>query len=192
MCWQNGCMRFILPIIFFFSCSSQEVEEAVNTHQVFINGRDQAPLFQAAVPKNWEKIELHKQNIQDTTVPIAEWTTNESIRITIHTFPISEIRIAPMAQIGRWQKQVNPLTFESLTPQAFAGFAGFLWEGENGQKKVMAWTMHLSSAHLYSLSKRGHMQQDVTIKAQGEIHAMNRARKEILSFSRSLEFIDEL
>jgi hypothetical protein len=183
-------MLWLFLLLFFTSCDTHEESPYLLQK---IEGRDRKLLLQAEAPKNWTchppPLDL---DLQDTTRPIMEWGIDREVRITLHTFPIHDKRIPPIAQIQRWQKQLTPLKEHSVSPQAFAGFVGLLFEGDNGTTKFLAWTMQLADPHLYSLADRPQMLQDFTLKAQGTPQAIHRNRIAILTFARSLELIEEI
>ena len=158
-----------------------------------ITGRDgDPPLFVCQPPASWTTVLPAEQNLQDTRVPIMEWSIEGKVRVTLHTFPAIPKRIPPQAQIARWRRQLAPLEKEQITQQSFAGFFGLVWEGENQKTKVLAWSMLLGNEHLYTLWDRPRMQQDWTLKAEGDPASVNSRRDEIFNLARSLEFVDEI
>lgn len=170
---------------------------------------DRPHIYRAIVPANWEcRPLLALESIADTTKPNCEFFIRENgqtIRITIHTFPASDIdkRIPPQAQITRWKKQIaqmDPLS-ASVTPISYGGFGGLRFEGEglvnDIPTKIMGWSMQLAPIYLrqLGLERQPHdrlKQADFTIKAVGPPFMMKQHRSAIEIFAESFELIDEL
>lgn len=197
----------LLLLVFLTGCSQQETPQA--TWQTF-EARDQgepldrAPLYRAKVPAEWiRKDPTQDESIADTMKPISEFLIDGDVRLTIHTFPITDQRIPPQAQINRWKSQFNLLDplMTSTTPQFHDGFIGLFFEAEGqiqGKDTMMlGWSMNLaneyetklrSSSHPLDLKKRA----DYTIKVVGPSLKVAKSRKAILLFANSFELIDEL
>lgn len=145
---------------------------------------------------DWKKIPSDG-SLLDTKLPIGEYTLEEgSIRITLHNFPSRTIedRIPPGAQIARWKKQF-PFIEESSVPQSFSGYVGFLFEANDNNTAVMGWIMQLGPEQYSRLSFPDfpeELRSDVTIKAQGPTHLIQKHRQKIIAFARSFELIQEI
>ncbi len=198
-------------LLHFSSCSNGESVE--NSRWQNIRGRDdktnpRAPIYRAKIPLAWILNDLHRnESITDTTKPLCELLIKEdqeSIRITIHNFPVSNFneRIPPAAQIARWKRQfdfLDPTTI-AVTPQAFGGFCGVVFEGRGQiqglEVAVMGWSMQLGSEHYYALNQLSslskQMQADYTIKAVGNPELIEKHREAILAFARTFELIEEI
>lgn len=171
--------------------------------------RDRPLLYQAFTPLHWlRKDSPETESIKDTTKSICEFYIQEkdqSIRITIHTFPIEKNfpRIPPIAQVSRWKKQfeeADPLSIQVI-PDAHGGFSGLFFEGQGLLKgvltQVMGWSMQLSEFYVRQFTKDqlhfNHRQcADYTIKASGPPELMKKHHADLLAFARSFELIEEL
>ena len=165
------------------------------------------PLYHVRVPLNWVRVEPEThESLLDTTKSICEFYVEEGaqrIRIAIHNFPsqTAEERIPPMAQIARWKRQFETLdlTIQSIVPQSFSGYAGYLYEGKGtvrGQDTTMlGWVLQIGAEHYRMLSRPKfpmEMRSDITIKALGPSTLMVKYRKKIIAFARSFELIEEI
>lgn len=204
---------FCIAILFsLISCSS--VQPSSSNQQLF-SGRDNGQslerpvLYRAFVPSHWIRQDpLETESIADTIKAICEFyirENDESIRLTIHTFPIIQenMHISPQAQIARWKGQFEELELiaTQTLPDAHGGFSGLFFEGQGilqgNATKVLGWSMQLASVYERQLSQGKkpldlNKRADYTIKASGPPHLMDKHRLEILAFARSFELIDEL
>ncbi len=166
-------------------------------------------LYRANVPFTWQRQDPNStESITDTTKAICTFYIpqgEQTIRLTIHTFPIGEAypRIPPQAQIARWKTQFDELDALAtrIQPETRGGFSGLFFEGQGfiqGQaSKVLGWSMQLAAVYERQLSLEKHTldrvkRADYTIKAQGPIELVNQHRAEIVAFAQSFELIDEL
>lgn len=186
-----------LCLIILVSCDPPTAP--INSHYAYVCGRDPTdhPIYRVNVPTGWKRKDLsHIKDKSDTKLPICEFDVDD-IRITIHSFPSysQNDRIPPIAQVERWKKQFQSLENFTTTPQAYSGYAGLLFEGTgrltDGAKHVMGWSMQLASEH-YRLIQDPQQKADFTIKAVGSVDAMNKRRKEIITFARSFELVEEI
>lgn len=200
-------------LIILISCTP--IQPPTPSNQQFFQGRDNRQslerplLYHALVPSHWIRQDpLETESIADTTKAICEFyihVDDESIRLTIHTFPIRQenMRIPPLAQIARWKGQFEELDLiaTQTLPDAHGGFSGLFFEGQGilqgNAIKVMGWSMQLASVYERQLNQGKNSldfnkRADYTIKASGPPHLMNKHRLEILAFARSFELIDEL
>ncbi len=174
---------------------------------------DRNPIYQAVIPENWriDKQSLEQLNF-DTKLPLVEIhivDNQEIIRITVHNFPTESIdeRIPPLAQIQRWKEQfttTDPLS-ETITPQAFSGFIGYLFEIRGEQKgeriSLLAYSLQICREHYRTLSspyfplsfeETQQMRSDVTIKAMGKDFMIEKHKQDIIRFARSFELIHDI
>jgi hypothetical protein len=204
----------ILGMSLQLSCSNQKKTPSYNfTVMQLIAGRDEGiskereELYCIRVPAYWKRLDPPRdESLQDTTKSLCEFYLNEgneSIRITLHNFPSqsSDDRIPPMAQISRWKRQFDVLdpSHQLILPQAFSGYAGFLYQGSGKIKgedvMVMGWSLQIGPEHYRTLSKNffpSQMRADVTIKASGPRNLVDRYRNDIMAFARSFELIKEI
>jgi hypothetical protein len=198
---------FFCALLLLTGCSPSE--NVVTTWQNF-EARDQGDpiertaLYRAKVPATWVRKDPKKdESISDNMKPISEFIIDKEVRLTIHTFPITDKRIPPQAQIARWKSQFNQLDplMTTITPQSQSGFIGLLLEAEgqiNGNEvSMMGWSMNLANEYEIKLrsSSSPHEQlkrADYTIKVVGPVQLVNKNKKSIVSFSKSFELIDEL
>ncbi len=198
---------YSLSLLMLTSCGTTSPIPSTQWRE--ISGRDDStqPIYRANVPLHWKQnnpLPSHSASalLSDTTVPIAEFTF-EGIRITIHSFPAEtlESRVPPIAQINRWKRQFDELypASVSISPQAFSGYVGLLFEGSGLMKQketmVMGWSLQLAADHFRTLNRRmGTLQKraDITIKATGPRDLMAQYQREIIAFARSFELIDEV
>lgn len=167
--------------------------------------RPSLPIYRVKAPLSWRRQNPSpEESLIDTTKSLCEFYLSEgeeTIRVTIHNFPSRKIedRIPPAAQITRWKKQFANLepTTVFVTPQAWGGFAGFLFEGSglinDAPVSMMAWSMQLAWEHyrnLYEASPQ--IRADFTVKATGSKEMMKKYRKAIIDFARSFELIEEI
>lgn len=169
---------------------------------------DRHLIYRALVPANWIRHDPPPtESIADTTRSNCEFyikDNNQTIRLTIHTFPILQnSRIPPQAQITRWKGQIeelDPLNTHVLA-ESHGGFSGLYFEGEGklqgNATKVMGWSMQLAACYERQLEQERHSldhckRADYTIKASGPPDMIDQHRSAILAFARSFELIDEL
>lgn len=204
------CLILVLPTLLLFACESEDSYKSEGKEEV-IEGRDdgitlnRVPLYRIIRPLHWKKNEFSEgQSYQDTKLPIAEFLIQEelTVRITVHNFPPrqNEGKIPPLAQIERWKRQFEePPPFQSITPQSFSGYMGFLYEGrgiiEGENAAVLGWALQIGAEHERILSKHKfpeEMRADITIKVKGPIEMVERHRPEIVTFARSFELLEEI
>jgi hypothetical protein len=166
-------------------------------------------LYRAHVPFHWRRKDPPiGESIADTTQSICEFYIQEddqTIRITIHTFPImpNAKRIPSQAHVMRWKRQFEELDVLAthVLPESHGGFSGLYFEGQGLLQKqtvkVIAWSMQLASLYEQQLNLEKHSldrykRADYTIKASGPPPLMDQHRAAILAFARSFELIDEL
>jgi hypothetical protein len=166
--------------------------------------RNGEPSYRIKAPHSWQRHPTPSTaDLSDTKQAICTYNI-DSIRITIHTFPSQKIedRISPQAQIARWKQQfesLDPATV-NITPQAYSGYAGLLFEGTgrlNGEHTtVMAWSMQLAPEHyrqlFYNRPLDVDLRADFTIKAVGPAEIMSLYRQALIAFARSFELIKEI
>ncbi len=188
-----------LPLLIFIICSAcSSPEETKATHYQYVTGRNQLAIYRINAPKEWKKIDPDSPP-SDTKLPLCEFHIEEpdgSIRITLHNFPSQTIddRIPPGSQIARWKRQFSFID-ENITPQSFSGYVGFLFEGDDGNTAVMGWIVQLGAEQYSRLSLPDfppELRSDVTIKAQGPTHLIQKHRQKIISFARSFELLQEI
>lgn len=166
-------------------------------------------IYRALVPNNWIRKDLPSSiSIADTIKPICEFSIEEgqeNIRLTIHTFPISDSysRIPPKAQIDRWQKQFDEFNphLTMITPVSHGGYFGLYLETQGLYQEIptmmLAWSMQLAPEHERKLSLNRqeldkYKRADYTIKALGALHLMEKHQRDIEQFANSFELIEEL
>lgn len=207
-------LRTICIALFLCTCCCKNSSSSSLSNWQIISGRNDSlslqrnPVYRALVPLNWiRKDPPLNESITDTTKPICEFfieENNQTIRLTIHSFPITEniSRIPPQAQISRWKKQfteLDPLNYQ-IQGESHGGFAGLFFEGEGFIKeakiKMMAWSMCLAECYNRQLSQEitinNPKRADYTLKATGPPEIMNKYRSDLIAFSQSFELIDEL
>lgn len=213
MSFKHLSLLTLLSIYLITSCNYTPPSSSQSWQ--FFAGRDNGQtldrpqIYRALVPSHWIRHDTSsEESLVDTTKSICEFTiqdNDQSIRLTIHTFPILQdrMRIPPIAQITRWKGQFEELDLIAThtLPDAHGGFNGLFFEGEgilNGKEaKVMGWSMQLAPIFERHLNQgRSPLDQskraDYTIKASGPLHSMNKHRQEIIAFANSFELIDEL
>lgn len=202
-------------VLVFTLTSCTPAQPPMTLNQQCFKGRDNGQsrerplLYRALVPSHWIRQDpLEIESIADTTKAICEFYIHEgheSIRLTIHTFPITQdnMRIPPQAQITRWKRQfeeLDPIATHTL-PDAHGGFSGLFFEGQGilqgNATTVLGWSMQLASIYERQLSQGKnpldlHKRADYTIKASAPPHLMTQHRSEIVAFAHSFELIDEL
>lgn len=216
----NNLTNLILILILLTGCSETQ-NLPLNSSKMItaqeINGRNKEAVYRAKIPSDWiRKDPLPNDLITDTTKPISEFfipgENQQQIRITIHNFPTErpEDRIPPEAQIARWKRQFSRLDPSSvqITPQAYSGFSGFLFEGSglitDAYTAMIGWAMQLAPEHFSVLSAKiqmsppqeaqdlYQMRSDFTIKATGPKLLMEKHRRDIINFATSFELIHEI
>ena len=212
-------LSLLFIILIFCGCSSQDTSHQEPRKVVEIAGRDDGSslirprIYRMKVPSSWiQQNPFHQTSLVDTTKAIVEFfinDTNEQIRISIHNFPSDTMRqrIAPIAQVNRWQRQFQTLEAASvfIKPQAFGGYYGFRLEATGMMKDVkisiLGWTLQLATEHYQALSrpvsptvaqKYRQMRSDVTIKVLGPASLMLKHQEDIISSARSFQLIDEI
>lgn len=164
-------------------------------------------IYRAIVPEHWKRKNPDPSlSIKDTTKPIAEFLIydgEEIIRLTLHTFPISEAhpRVSAKAQINRWKEQfdeLDPLTTRFIK-ETHGGFSGLFLEAsglfQGKATSLFGWSMQLAPEYTRLLDKGNkaeYKMADYTIKALGPNNLMQKHRQEIMRFAHSFELIDEL
>lgn len=179
-------------------------------HEIY--DRNHRPMYRARMPQSWiSRKPLHNESLDDTTKPIAEFIIREEkemIRISVHNFPSDKIeeRIPPNAQVARWQRQFDNISYDSSTiSQAFSGYSGLMFIGkgvlQSKETMMIAWSLQLFSEHYRTLSNPltnedqnlfRQMRADVTIKAIGPTPLMEKHQAAIIAFARSFELIEEV
>jgi len=142
---------------------------------------------------------------EDTRFPIAEFSIEPNVVITIHNFPFQ--KIAPEAQVSRWRNQLTDIDAQSIkvSPQHFGGYVGYLFEAQGSRKstptKIMGWALQLAPEHDASVKanyygkEQDHLEQlraDITIKAVGDPKIMQKYRNDLIKFAQNFELIEEL
>ncbi len=191
--------KFLLLFLLLTGC--QECPEKVPpfTQQEF-SGREELlvrrPVYRAKVPVGWIRLDP-QGSIRDTTEPNVSFLIEDSLTVTVHTFPSEglEERIPVAAQIERWKRQSGATT---VTPISHGGFAGLSLEGPS----ILAWSMQLDLEHYQVLSflassplEEEHFKQmraDYTIKAMGSPELIERYKEELHFFAGSFELIQEI
>ena len=92
-----------------------------------------------------------------------------------------------------------------LKNQSFGGYSGLYFEAtgliQDKPTKVLGWSIQLAPEHFRALSYVPHkslehrfrqMRGDVTIKAVGLPHLLQKNRDEIINFARSFQLIDDI
>lgn len=206
----TGLYRILVATLILFACSKNEQQTSSASWQR-IYGRDEnahGPLYQVKAPLKWIRCDpILKESLHNTMEPLCEYKINDSegdpIRISIHNFPSKHLedRIPPSAQIARWKQQFDYLDPISvvITPQAFGGFSGFLFEGSGILKgkrtTVIGWSMQLTPELYRRLEQNDNfvdndqMRSDYTIKAQGDPNLIAKYKQSIIAFGRSFELI---
>ncbi|MBN4066883.1 hypothetical protein JYU14_02245 [Simkania negevensis] len=167
-------------------------------------------IYRARVPSHWIRTDpITQQQLADTTQPNAAFTIDNDIYLTIHTFPNKEAKqkIPPMAQVARWQRQLQQIDETTLLilPYSHGGFHGYSFEAEgslnNTKTKVLAWAMQIDQQHEQTLrlrtKKNGatHYTQytaDYTIKAVGPANKIDEYARNITRFARTFELIQPI
>lgn len=204
---------FSLIIFLLMSCNSNS--SLSSSSWQLITGRDDGQvqerplLYRVLVPLGWARQDPPlNESIADTKKAICEFYIHEqdqSIRLTIHTFPImqKQLHVPPQAQIARWKRQfeeLDPLATHSQ-PDSHGGFSGLFFEGqgilEGNPVKVIGWSMQLASIYERQLNQAKQPLDrqkcaDYTIKASGPPDLMNKHRTALIAFAHSFELIDEL
>ncbi len=197
-------MRIIYLLFLLCSCSVN----APTKIKVEIAGREEeTAIYRAEIPPGWDYKPVLSER-RDTTRPLAEFHFG-AIRLTFHNFPVDspEQEVPPLAQVARWKrqfKQLDPAT-ASISPQAFSGFVGTLFEGtgmlEGEIKTMMAWAMQLAPEHAQHLqnpaskAEAAHyreMRASFTLKAVGPVELILEQKPALVAFARSFELIEEL
>jgi len=176
-------------------CDKQENSDS--TWQT-IAARNHQIVYRAKVPQGWLRQDPNKdESIADTMKPIVEFMRDNEVRVTVHTFPITDMRIPPRAQIARWQKQFSDLNTDmtSVTPISHDGFTGLQLEAEGimkeKEKMMLGWSMILAKEYKILLSPDDIKRADYTIKVLGPIELVAKNKSDFISFANSFELIDE-
>lgn len=199
-------------LLSLFGCTSQNNEQQTkNWNQIAARDNGQSALrpliYRGITPDYWE-IKPSENSVADTMKAICEFCITEStgaVRITIHTFPISEShpRIPAAAQIHRWKEQFDELNILQtfVSSESHGGFSGLYFEGQGSiqQKdiKVLGWSMQLAPEYERSLSLLlnpldQYKLSDYTIKVTGPPELVDKYSQDIKCFANSFELIDEL
>lgn len=198
-------MFFLIFLVLFFTGCDHQKNKIEHSISYEFSGRDEKeiPLYRIKANKNWVvKTKGLQADLSDTKKPLIEFTIQEkdkNIHITIHNFPSKHkgTLIPPSAQIFRWKSQFEMLDASTISekPQNFAGYTGLLFEASGiinkKETSILAWSLQIGKNHydvLESENKRG----DCTIKAIGDTSLIKKHKKEIISFARSFELIDEI
>jgi len=189
------------------SCTSQS-EKSVTAWQEICQRDDgdlsRISLYRMKIPSEWVRQDPSThESLTDTTKANCTFTWNTPagpIMITIYSFPYHDVnqRVPPEAQIARWKRQFQRLDIEQVTPQAFSGFSGLLFEGsgqlDSEDKTMMGWTMGISP--MYTARLRApelvHTRADWTIKIVGPANVMALYRSELFATARTFELIKEI
>lgn len=194
----------LLALLVSIGCTSQK--ETRLPWQT-IQGRDRTvarALYRVRAPLEWVRVDPAPEvNLSDTTEPlvtfyIPDHETNSSIRITLHTFPYTDVtrRIPPEAQAARWKRQQqHPAYPSTLTPCAHGGFHGLCFKGDG----VLAWSMQLGEPceQFFALNPPSTaftraLRADYTLKAVGSAISLEQHFEELCAFARSFEWIEEM
>lgn len=214
-----GIFAFALLCVFGLNgCSNASAKNRKEiTELQTIAGRNEGegrhPIYRAQAPISWIRHDsLSEDTLTDTTKPLCEFVIMEKddiLRIAIHNFPTDQIseRIPPEAQVARWQRQFESLDkIHSLTiPQSFSGYSGLLFIGEGKMHEqnvaVLGWSLQLAPEHYRNLQQNAthksiflyrQMRSDVTIKAIGPVHLVQKHKQAIIDFARTFELIKEI
>lgn len=176
-------------------------------------GISRPQIYRVRASDSWVRRDpLPNENLLDTTKALCEYIIvedREIIRIAIHNFPSRKLedRVPAEAQVSRWRRQFESLNPEDSqsTPQAFSGYSGLLFEGvgimHGKPTMVLGWAMQISPEHYLMLSRAkssdeeslfAQMRGDVTIKAVGPKNIMEKYKRQIASFAKSFELIEEI
>lgn len=203
-----------ITAIFFQGCSSESTTPTPFKWEM-INGRKEngspQPIYRVKVPMEWTRSDIPPAEAGDTTMALAEFfirDLHDSIRIVIHNFPTDSLeqRIAPNFQIKRWEGQFQVIHPEqiNITPQAFSGFSGLLFQGtgimDQQPTTVLGWSMQIAPSHYQSLSypssdkdyQYRQMRSDFTIKVTGPEDLVQKHFRSLTTFARSFELIEEI
>lgn len=207
-------MLLILCILTLLFSSCEKPNFKPPQHQEIIAGRNfspvdtvRLPLYQANVPDHWiRKDPDPKDSLADTMKPLCEYTIhegNESVRITIHNFPVESIhqRVSPNAQINRWCGQFDNWdpTATNIVAYSHDGFIGLFLECQgtmhNQSVKMLGCSMQLAPELFQNLPTKKEAKQmgsDYTIKALGPPWLVDKHFDEIYDFANSFRLIEEL
>lgn len=185
-------MRMLILLFILISCNDRP--SISNSVLIKFHGRQGNDwLYQAEVPQDWKHVAPEKTSLSDTTLPIYTFLIGreDPIRLTIHSFPSTSLdeRIAPQAQVLRWQKQLKGISSQEITPIHHGGFGGFRYYAENQHTGVVAYAMQLTPK-LYQNTTSQEKRSDYTIKAVGSVEAIQKAFSEIDRFAESFELIE--
>lgn len=186
------------------SCTT-EPPPTISWQQIF--GRnDSIPakreaIYRAKIPSSWKRIDPDPLSCnQDTTLAICTLLVDQ-ITITIHNFPYDNAkqRIAPEAQVARWQGQVSKDSLTKTQPYGHGGYGGLLFEAieKENATHIIAFAQSLAPEHFQTLlqeqTPRARQQRgDYTIKVEGPVEQIQKRKKEILAFARSFSLIEEI
>lgn len=189
----------ILSIIIFSGCSN---ESSSSHNLVKFTGREpeRIPLYQVKIPETMKIYSPEAEtSLTDSRLPLLECRIGDTVRIVFHNFPAYDLeqRIPPQAQIERWKKQLKDINPASIivTPQAFSGYSGLLFEAEGKESAVMGWALQIGPDHYRNLSNAQlpeQMKADITIKATGSPLEIAQYRRMLISLARSFELIEEI
>lgn len=160
-------------------CNAPEPPKVIK-NQTF-TGRYLPEIYHAEVPIHWIKIESEK-DLTDTKLPIASYKIGTGL-LTIHNFPYAELddRIAPEAQVKRWQNQF-PNKLYDIETVAHGGFGGLRMETD----EMIGYAMQLTPVLFRALGadeidRKG----DYTIKFVGNA---DENREDVNHFAKSFEW----
>lgn len=215
-------LPMLLVVVFSLIAACEQPQDNDAISEQLIAGRHlsegavRLPIYRVAAPTVWRlQAPPGDEAIEDTMQAIAEFFIADDageIRITLHNFPAAslESRIPPHTQIARWQRQFLYLddAATTITPQAFSGFVGLLFDGRGTLAsapqaptttqpiRMLAWAMQLATEHWHTLDALqqpiDERRSDITIKAVGPEQALARQERRLLAFARSIELLDPL
>lgn len=193
-------MKYFLLLLTVVSCVKCPDKTPPYTWEL-IPGREEIvgiirPVYHAKVANSWTRLETPK-SLTDTTVANATFMIDDQIKITVHTFPSTQI--SPRAQVDRWEKQLASSTIKS---QGHGGFAGLCIEGEKDGVKTLAWAYQMDPELVQRLAFAAQttteklyyeqMCADFTIKVCGPSDLIETHRSDILQFVTSFELIEAI
>lgn len=181
-------------MIFLVLGTGCQEESKPTTRKIFISGRFQKdPVYQIEVPLEWEVIYPSSQDLRNTMLPLLTCKIDSETLITFHNFPSDRLekRIAPEAQITRWEKQIAWKTTD-LIPYTSQGFGGFRFEAIGDQEAMIGYAMQLTPQLYRLLPHSMDTRSDWTIKATGNKNAIYRCQKKIDAMAESLELMEAI
>lgn len=210
----------LLLLLLLAGCSTKTTNHPPTLSYQTINGRDngipyqRTPVYRVKVPLDWIRQDPEPtESILDSTKALCEFwivddsgiDSNNKIRIAIHNFPTERMdqRTPPIAQINRWKRQFTSLASidTKISPQAFSGYSGMLFEGsgmiKGAQTTVLAWSMQMAPEHYRNINLENNplgnqMRADFTIKASGPTSLLLKHKSAIVAFANSFELIEDI